>query len=42
MIVTSVELMRAIAVWPFFSRSFRTSSVEMMDVMCWPRTDSLS
>jgi hypothetical protein len=42
MIVTSVDLMRAIAVWPFFSRSFRTSSVKMMDVMCWSQADSLS
>jgi hypothetical protein len=42
MIVTSVDLMRAIAVWPFFSRSFRTSSVEVRDVTGWPRTDSLS
>jgi len=37
MIITSVDLMRAAAIWPFFRRNSRTASAVMMEVMyCSP------
>ena len=32
--MTSVDLMSAAAIWPFFSRNSRTASAVMMEVMC--------
>ena len=34
--MTSVDLIRAAAIWPFLSRNSRTASTVMMEVMCYP------
>lgn len=41
-IITSVDLMRAAAICPFFNRISRTASAVTMDVMCCPPTDSVT
>ena len=42
MIITSVDLISAAAIWPFFSRSSRTASAVMMEVMCCPPTERVT
>ena len=42
MIITSVALIRAAAVWPFFSCISRTAPDVISDVMSCPPTDSVT
>ena len=40
--MTSVDLIRAAAIWRFLSRNSRTASAVMMEVMCCPPTESVT